>query len=145
MTESADRDVNQHLRERFAEVHSQYQQLRSGLDDLQEQLAALRVTERSADGLVDVVVGPRGQVISVTLHPGVQRERDVNRLSRTITETIHRATMAATAATQRLVAGYLPAGSGALDYLREGNFGSLLRRSDAVLGGESEREAERNG
>ncbi|MEH1014174.1 YbaB/EbfC family nucleoid-associated protein [Micromonospora sp. CPCC 206060] len=145
MTESADRDVNQRLRERFAEVHSQYRQLRSGLDELQEKLAALRLTERSADGLVTVVVGPRGQVISVTLDAAVQRERDVDRLGRTITETIHGATTAATEATQRLVAAYLPAGSGALDYLRDGNFGSLLRRSDAVLGGDTDGDTERNG
>ncbi len=36
-------------------------------------------------------------------------------------------------AVHELVSGYLPAGSGALDYLKDGRFGSLLRRSDAVM------------
>lgn len=130
---NVDRDVNHGLRERFADVHSQYLRLRSGLGELQERLAALRVTERSDDGHVTVVVGPRGQVISVDLDAGIYRDRDVALLSRTITQTIHRATASATEATQELVRAYLPPGSGAVDYLRDGDFGALLRRSDAAL------------
>ncbi|WP_416901019.1 YbaB/EbfC family nucleoid-associated protein [Micromonospora echinospora] len=121
------------MRARFDEVHDQYQQLRSGLDELQARLAELRVTERSDDGQVTATVGARGQLISLDLHPSVYQGRDAQALGRKITATVQRATAAATASTQELVAGYLPAGSGAPDFLRSGDFGSLLRRADTIM------------
>lgn len=131
---SADRDANRALRARFEEVHAQYQRLRSGLDELQTRLADLRVTERSADGQVTATVGARGQLISVELHPSVFQARDAQALGRKITSTVQQATAAATAATQELVAGYLPAGSGSLGFLRSGDFADLFGRADAVMG-----------
>ncbi|MEH0845291.1 YbaB/EbfC family nucleoid-associated protein [Micromonospora sp. CPCC 205711] len=139
MAESVDRDANRALRARFAEVHGQYQRLRSGLDELQGRLAELRVTERSDDGKVTVTVGARGELISVQLDPGVYHDRDHHALGRKITTTVQRATAAATAAAQELVAGYLPAGSGSVEFLRTGDFGALLGRADAVFRGEGER------
>ncbi len=133
MAGSVDRDANRALRARFDEVHDQYQQLRSGLDELQARLAELRVTERSDDGQVTATVGARGQLISLDLHPSVYQGRDAQALGRKITATVQRATAAATASTQELVAGYLPAGSGAPDFLRSGDFGSLLRRADTIM------------
>lgn len=133
MTESVDRDANRALRARFDDVYGQYQRLRSGLDELQIKLAELRVTERSADGRVTATVGARGELVSVELDPAVYQDRDAKALSRKITETVQRASTAATTATQELVAGYLPAGSGSVDFLRSGDFGSLLGRADAVL------------
>ncbi|GAA2703357.1 YbaB/EbfC family nucleoid-associated protein [Micromonospora olivasterospora] len=133
MVERADRDANRALRARFDEVFGQYRQLRSGLDELQTRLAQLRVTERSDDGQVTAVVGARGELISVDVEPSVFQERDAKALSRKITSTVHRATAAAVAATQELVAGYLPAGSGSAEFLRTGDFGALLGRADAVM------------
>ncbi|WP_307854645.1 YbaB/EbfC family nucleoid-associated protein [Micromonospora sp. C31] len=133
LAESVDRDANHALRARFDEVYGDYRRLRSGLDELQGRLAEVRVTERSEDGRVTAIAGPRGEVISVELHPSVFHDRDAKALSRQITATVHRASAAAVAATQELVAGYLPAGSGASDFLRTGDFGSLLGRADAVL------------
>ncbi|MEU4569381.1 YbaB/EbfC family nucleoid-associated protein [Micromonospora sp. NPDC023956] len=129
-----DRDANRALRARFDEVHGQYQQLRSGLDELQVRLAQLRITERSDDGQVTATVGARGQLISLDLHPSVYQVRDARGLGQKITATVQRATAAAAASTQELVAGYLPAGSGTPDFLRSGDFGSLLRRVDAIMG-----------
>ncbi|MER6755122.1 YbaB/EbfC family nucleoid-associated protein [Micromonospora echinofusca] len=133
LAESVDRDANRALRARFDEVYGDYQRLRSGLDELQVRLVELRVTERSEDGQVTATAGARGEVISVELHPSVFNHRDAKALSRKITATVHRAGAAAVAATQELVAGYLPAGSGATDFLRTGDFGALLGRADAVL------------
>ncbi|MEO3780321.1 YbaB/EbfC family nucleoid-associated protein [Micromonospora sp. B11E3] len=133
MVERADRDANRALRARFDEVFGQYRQLRSGLDELQTRLAQLRVTERSDDGQVTAVVGARGELISVDVEPSVFQERDAKALSRKITSTVHRATAAAVTATQELVAGYLPAGSGSAEFLRTGDFGALLGRADAVM------------
>ncbi|MFG1776062.1 YbaB/EbfC family nucleoid-associated protein [Micromonospora sp. NPDC049051] len=133
LAESVDRDANRALRARFDEVYGDYQRLRSGLDELQGRLAELRVTERSEDGQVTATAGARGEVISVELHPSAFHDRDAKALSRKITATVRRAGEAAVAASQQLVAGYLPAGSGATDFLRTGDFGSLLGRADAVL------------
>ncbi|MER7330120.1 MULTISPECIES: YbaB/EbfC family nucleoid-associated protein [unclassified Micromonospora] len=131
--ESVDRDANRALRARFDEVYGDYQRLRSGLDELQARLAELRVTERSDDGQVTATVGARGDLISVELHPSVYHDRDAKALSRKITTTIRRAGATAAANTRELVAGYLPAGSGAVDFLRTGDFGSLLGRADSAL------------
>jgi DNA-binding protein YbaB len=133
LAESVDRDANRALRARFDEVYGDYQRLRSGLDELQARLAELRVTERSDDGQVTATVGARGDLISVELHPSVYHDRDAKALGRKITTTVHRAGAAAASATQELVAGYLPAGSGAVDFLRTGDFGALLARADSAL------------
>ncbi|WBB72712.1 YbaB/EbfC family nucleoid-associated protein [Micromonospora sp. WMMD1128] len=132
MAESVDRDANRALRARFDEVYGQYQRLRSGLDELQRELTELRVTERSADGQVTAVVGARGDLISVEVSPGVFHDRDARALSRKITETVLRASSAASDATRELVSGYLPPGSSSVDFLRTHDFGALLGRADAV-------------
>ncbi|RKN38112.1 YbaB/EbfC family DNA-binding protein [Micromonospora endolithica] len=133
MAESVDRDANRALRARFDDVYGQYQRLRSGLDELQARLAELRVTERSDDGHVTAVVGARGELISVEVAPAAFQKQDAKGLSRTITETVHRASATAAATTQELVATYLPGGSGPVDFLRTGDFGALLGRADAAL------------
>ncbi|MFI7606611.1 YbaB/EbfC family nucleoid-associated protein [Micromonospora sp. NPDC049366] len=132
MGENVDRDVNHALRARFDEVYGQYQQLRSGLAELRTKLEQLRVTERSADGRVTVTVGARGDLVSVELDPAVYQDRDATKLGRTVTDTVRRASARAVASTQELAAGYLPAGSGSLEFLRTGDFGALLARADAA-------------
>lgn len=140
MAQTADRDTNRALRARFDEVYGQYQQLRSGLDELQQRLADVRATERSADGRVTATVGPRGQLLRLDLDPGIYRDRDAEALAAAITETVQRAAASVTASVQHLVGGYLPAGSGALDFVRDGDFGALLRRGDAQLRAEADRD-----
>ncbi|NJP35019.1 YbaB/EbfC family nucleoid-associated protein [Micromonospora sp. HSS6-12] len=133
MGENADRDANRALRARFDEVYGQYQRLRSGVDELQRKLAELRVTERSDDGRVTVVVGARGELISVDLDSAIYRDRDARGLGRSITETAQRAAASAAKATRDLAAGYLPEGTGAADFLRTGDLSALLGRADAAL------------
>ncbi|MDG4779314.1 YbaB/EbfC family nucleoid-associated protein [Micromonospora sp. WMMD961] len=134
MSEHVDRHANRELRARFDDVYGQYQQLRSGLDDLQARLAELRVTRRSADGQVIATVGARGELIQVELASTVYRERDAAALGRKITETVQAAATAAADATRDLVAESMPAGSGSVEFLRTGDYAALLGRADAVLG-----------
>ncbi|MET7862295.1 YbaB/EbfC family nucleoid-associated protein [Micromonospora taraxaci] len=134
MSEHVDRHANRELRARFDDVYGQYQQLRSGLDNLQTRLAELRVTRRSADGQVTATVGARGELVQVELASTVYRERDAGKLGRKITETIHAAATAAADATRDLVAESMPAGSGSVEFLRTGDYAALLGRADAVLG-----------
>ncbi|SCE68987.1 YbaB/EbfC family nucleoid-associated protein [Micromonospora chokoriensis] len=134
MSEQVDRHANRELRARFDDVYGQYQQLRSGLDNLQTRLAELRVTRRSADGQVTATVGARGELVQVELASTVYRDRDAVALGRKITETVRAAATAAVDATRDLVAESMPAGSGSVEFLRTGDYAALLGRADAVLG-----------
>lgn len=140
MPYQADRDANRALRARFDEVYAQYQRLRSGLDELQQRLIRTRVSAESDDGLVRATVGPRGQLIELKLDPRIYRETNADALARKITKTIQTATERSIEHVQRIVAEYLPPDSGAVDFLKDNNFGSLMRRHDAALREVAERD-----
>ena len=129
----ADRDANHALRARFDDVYGQYQRLRSGMDDLQQRLSAMQVSAESPDGLVRATVGPRGQLIDLRLDRRVYRDMDAEQLARTIVSTTQDAVAKTTAQVEELMAGYLPPESGSMQFLRDNNFGNLLRRQDAVM------------
>jgi DNA-binding protein YbaB len=133
VTRQSDRDANHALRARFDDVVSQYQRLRSGLDDLQERLATLAVTAESPDGLVRATVGPRGQLIDLKLDREIYRRGDQDELARTILRTVERAVAQTTDQVQEMVGEYLPADSGAARFLRDGDFGTLLGRQDRMM------------
>jgi DNA-binding protein YbaB len=129
----ADRDANRALRARFADVYGQYERLRAGMDDLQRKLAALQVSSESADGYVRATVGPRGHLVNLALDPRVYRAYGAKALAEKITEVVQAATDKAVDQVQQLVAGYLPAGSPAVDFLKDNQFSTLMRRHDAAL------------
>src|SRR5690606_7603592 len=52
---------------------------------------------------------------------------------RQITRTVQQAAERSIDHVPRIVAEYLPPGSGAVDMLKDNNFGSLMRRHDAAL------------
>ena len=133
MAETADRDANHALRARFDDVFGQYQRLRSGLDEVQAKLAEMRVTARSADGLITATVDARGQLADLTLDRRVYRETDPERLSRDILATVREATARAGDGVRQMMADYLPAESGAMRFVRDNDFGSLLRRQDEIM------------
>ncbi|WP_430789240.1 YbaB/EbfC family nucleoid-associated protein [Actinoplanes sp. G11-F43] len=133
MSRQADRDANHPLRARFDDVVSQYQRLRLGLDDLQERLSTMNVTEESPDGLVRATVGPRGQLVDLKLDHEVYRRHDPDQLARTILRTVEAAVAKTTDQVQELVGEILPADSGAARFMRDGQFGSLLARQDRVM------------
>jgi DNA-binding protein YbaB len=133
VAQTADRDANRALRARFDDVFGQYQRLRSGMGDLQQKLAAMQVTAESKDRLVRATVGPRGQLVDLKIEPRAYREHEPDALARLITTTVQDAVARTTDQVQELVAGYLPADSGALGFMRDGDFGHLLKRQDAVM------------
>jgi DNA-binding protein YbaB len=89
------------------------------------------VSASSADGSVRVTVGPRGQLVDLVLDRGRSRELDDERLARTIVATVQEAAAQTAGRVEELVAAYLPADSGAIRFLRDNDFGSLLGRTDA--------------
>ncbi|MEU4214790.1 YbaB/EbfC family nucleoid-associated protein [Actinoplanes sp. NPDC026623] len=129
----ADRDANHALRARFDDVYGQYQRLRSGMDDMQRRLAELRVSADSDDGLIRATVGPRGQLLDLRLDRRIYRDMDAGELGRKIVATVERATAKTSEQVEQLVAGCLPADSGPMQYIRDNDFGSLLRRQDAIM------------
>lgn len=133
MTRQADRDANRALRARFDDVVSQYDRLRSGLDEMQERLSKLAVTAESADGLVRATVGPRGQLIDLKLDPDIYRRADADELARRILRTVEQAVARTTDQVREMVGEYLPADSGAARFLDDGNFGTLLARQDRLM------------
>ena len=133
MADTADRDANHALRARFDDVFGQYQRLRSGLDDLQDRLGEMRVSAESADGLIKATVDPRGQLVDLRLDRRVYRELDPEQLSRAIVETTAKAAGRSTEEVTELMAEYLPADSGAMRFVRDNNFSSLLRRQDRIM------------
>ncbi len=79
------------LRLRVAEAMDHLDRLRAGYAELQHGLRAVRGTASSDDGLVTVIVGPQGRVISLELDPRIYRRPDSRHLAQTITSTIRRA------------------------------------------------------
>ena len=133
MSETADRDANRALRERLADVHGRYERLRSEVADLRDRLASMQVSVVSADGLVQVTVGPRGQLIDLRLHHHPQRAVNADDLAQTIVATAQQAAARTAGAVEALMAGYLPPDSGTLRFLRDNDFASLMRRPDSIV------------
>jgi DNA-binding protein YbaB len=140
VADMADRDANHALRARFDDVYGQYQRLRSGMDDMQQRLARLQVTAESDDGLIRATVGPRGQLIDLRLDRRIYRDMDAAELGRKIVSTVEQAAAQVATQVQEIMAGYLPADSGPMQFIKDNDFGSLLRRQDAIM-----READGNG
>jgi len=141
VAESADRDVNRDLRDRLAQVYGRYARLRSDLDDLQRRLATLQVSAVSPDGLVRATVGPRGQLTDLWLDRRAARNLGSDQLARIIVATVRDAAARATDEVEAMMADYLPADSGALGFLRDNDFGTLMRRPDAALRDLTERDS----
>lgn len=133
MAETADRDANHALRARFDDVYGQYHRLRSGMDEIQRRLTTMQVSAESADGLVRATVGARGQLIDLRLDRRIYSESDEGMLGRTIVATVQQAAAQTTQQVEELMAAYLPAESGPMRFLKDNDFGSLLRRSDAIM------------
>jgi DNA-binding protein YbaB len=133
VAETADRDANRALRARFDDVFGQYQRLRSGLDDVQRRLAEMQVSAESEGGLIKATVDARGQLAELKLDRRVYQEMDSDRLGREIVATVRKATARTTEEVRELMSAYLPPDSGTMRFLRDNDFGSLLRRQDDIM------------
>jgi DNA-binding protein YbaB len=135
MAHTVDQSVNQALQQRFAEVQSEYERVRKGIDGLQQQLTALRVSVTSDDELVTATVAGDGQLAQLELSPHAYRAGDPAKLAATITATVRKASAQATERVVELISAFLPpSGVGATDFIRSRAFGALLRRQDAYTG-----------
>jgi DNA-binding protein YbaB len=133
VSETADRDANQALRDRLADVYGRYERLRSDMDAVQQQLASLQVSAVSEDGSAHATVDSRGHLTDLRLDPAACRSLEADQLARTIVATVRSAAARTAGRVEELMAGYLPADSGTVQFLRDNDYGSLMRRSDSIV------------
>ncbi|BCJ77799.1 hypothetical protein CS0771_73430 [Catellatospora sp. IY07-71] len=133
MAQRSDRDANWALRERFAQVHDQYNKLRSGMGEMQAKLHAYRATEKSRDGLIKVQVDARGRLVKVDLEPAALRSYSATGLAEEITRVAAQASEAAGAGVTAIMAEVMPADSGAMSFLRTNDMNDLLKRHDDIM------------
>jgi DNA-binding protein YbaB len=74
------------------ELRDAFMRLHEDALALHEQGRAVRVTEKSLDGLVAATVGARGELVSLDIDPRVFRRPDSRRLADAIVETVNKAT-----------------------------------------------------
>ncbi|MET0418778.1 MAG: YbaB/EbfC family nucleoid-associated protein [Actinoplanes sp.] len=141
MAESADRDGNRALRDRLAQVHERYARLRSDMDEMQRRLSEMRVLAVSPDGLVRATVGPRGQLIDLWIDRRASRSIDSDQLARIIVATVQDAAARTAKEVEAMMADYFPADSGALGFVRDNDFSTLMRRPDAMFRDLTERDS----
>ncbi|MFI7469626.1 YbaB/EbfC family nucleoid-associated protein [Nonomuraea sp. NPDC049646] len=74
------------------ELRDTFMRMQRDVGELNARAQAVRVTERSADGLVSATVSVRGELIRLDLDPRLYRRPNARGLADTITDTIRRAT-----------------------------------------------------
>ncbi|GGO18045.1 hypothetical protein GCM10010116_36390 [Microbispora rosea subsp. aerata] len=73
------------------ELRATFMRLQEEASALHEKARAVRVTEKSRDGLVAATVGANGELIKLDLDPRIYRRQDARALADTITRTIQAA------------------------------------------------------
>ncbi|MEV6303781.1 YbaB/EbfC family nucleoid-associated protein [Actinoplanes sp. NPDC051861] len=108
MTETADRAANQALRHDLEDVYGRYEELRSGVDELQRSLATMQVSAESLDGAVHATVDADGHLVDLRLDQQACREWDAQTLARTIVETVQHASAGKHRQIEQLVTNHRP-------------------------------------
>jgi hypothetical protein len=76
--------------------------LAASLETVRERLRDIRATEYSPDGLITAVVGGRGDLLELELHPRIFREQNATALAASIMDTVRSAAAAAEREAARL-------------------------------------------
>ncbi|AEV89213.1 hypothetical protein ACWT_8206 [Actinoplanes sp. SE50] len=108
MTETTDRAADQALRNDLANVYGRYEELRSGVDELQRSLATMQVSATSPDGLVRATVNADGDLVDLRLDQQACREWNVETLARVIVETVQHASAGKHRQVEQLVTTHRP-------------------------------------
>lgn len=109
MTETADRAADPHLRNDLEDIYGRYEQLRSGVDELQRSVATMQVSAESESGEVRATVDADGRLIDLRLNPDACREWPVDTLARVIVETVQHASAGKIRQIEQLVTNHRPA------------------------------------
>ncbi|WP_246121466.1 YbaB/EbfC family nucleoid-associated protein [Actinoallomurus bryophytorum] len=112
------------------------------LNEMQRDLDKVSATATRPDGLVTVVVGPRGQVQDIRLDPRVYRRLDSDELSRAIMQLIGEATTDVSEQMKKIMTPFMPEGLSYETTLgKDGDFTAFLPKPSAASGEEPGEEA----
>ncbi|WP_328463929.1 YbaB/EbfC family nucleoid-associated protein [Actinoplanes sp. NBC_00393] len=106
MTETADPAANQALRNDLEDVYGRYEELRSGVDELQRSLATMQVSVASPDGVVRATVDADGKLVDLQLNQQACREWNAETLARVIVETVQQASAGTSRQIEKLVTNH---------------------------------------
>jgi DNA-binding protein YbaB len=113
------------------------------LNEMQRDLDKVSATATRSDGLVTVVVGPRGQVQDIRLDPRVYRKLGSDELSRAILQLIGEATTDVGEQMKKILTPFMPEGLSYETALgQDGDFTAFLPQPPTAAGEEADEEAE---
>jgi DNA-binding protein YbaB len=98
------------FRASLEELMDDYSRQVERLQEMRRDLDKVSATATRPDGLVTVVVGPRGQVQDIRLDPRVYRKLDSGELSRAIMQLIGEATADVSAQMKKIMTPFMPEG-----------------------------------
>jgi DNA-binding protein YbaB len=102
--------VKAELRASLEELMEDYSREVGRLKEMRAALDQVTATAKRSDGLVTVVVGPRGQVQDIRFDPKVYRKLSPGELSRAIMQLIATATADVSGQMQKIMAPFMPEG-----------------------------------
>ncbi|GAA1589657.1 YbaB/EbfC family nucleoid-associated protein [Actinoplanes couchii] len=106
MTETADQSL---LRTTLEDTYGRYEELRSGVDELQHSLATMQVSAESENGVVHATVDAAGCLVGLRLDQQACREWNPDTLARVIVETVRNASSTKSRQIEQLVTNHRPA------------------------------------
>ena len=114
------------FRASIEELMDDYSQQVERLNEMRHDLDKVSATATRKDGLVTVVVGPRGQVQDIRLNPRVYRKLDSGELSRAIMQLIGEATADVSEQMRKIMTPFMPEGLSHETALGKDGFTSFL-------------------
>lgn len=105
MTDTADQSL---LRNDLEDTYGRYEELRSGVDELQRSLATMQVSAESENGQVQATVDASGCLVGLRLDQQACREWNPDTLARVIVETVQNASSGKSRQIEQLVTNHRP-------------------------------------
>jgi DNA-binding protein YbaB len=121
--------VDDQLSENLEELRANYQNKRAEIRERQERASRITSIARSRDGLVSLQVGPQGQLLGLSLNPGVYDRLSPQRLAAALMELAKTATADATEQVREIMAPVMPSGVTPAG----GDFAGLIPRAPGML------------
>ncbi|GIE32044.1 hypothetical protein Ait01nite_050890 [Actinoplanes italicus] len=106
MTETTDQAADPNLRNDLEDIYGRYEELRSGVDELQRSVATMQVSAESETGEIRATVDADGLLIDLRLNPDACREWSPETLARVIVETVQHASAGKSRQIEQLVTNH---------------------------------------
>jgi hypothetical protein len=114
--------VDDELRENLEELRANYHNKLAETRQLRERAGQVTSTARSRDGLVSLEVGPQGQLLALSLNPGVYSRLSPQRLAAALVELAKTAAADSAEQVREIMAPALPPGA----MTASGDFANLM-------------------